>query len=432
MAEYPDRVEIRPSGPLDGRLRPPGSKSVTNRALLAAALADGESRLSGALASDDTEAMCGALAALGVEVKRDGADWRVAGCGGQLRAPASALDARASGTTARFLTAAATLADGAVTIDGAPRMRERPIDDLVRALRELGAEIEILGERGCPPLRVAGGGLPGGRARIAADRSSQFVSAVLLAAPYALRDVELEASGAIVSRPYIDLTLQVMDAFGARARWSGERSLRVEAGALYRARAYAVEADASAATYPMAAAAITGGRVRIDGFDPASRQPDWKLADVLAEMGCEIARSAEVLEVRGPSGALRGIEVDMNDLPDAVLTLAVVALFASGPTTVRNVGNLRIKETDRLSALERELAKLGARVQTGPDWLTIEPGAPRPAEIETYDDHRMAMAFSLAGLRIPGVVIRDPACVAKTWPDYFAALERLTGHGGDR
>lgn len=423
----PAELAIRPRGPLDATVRVPGSKSITNRAAVCAALAAGESTLAGALTSDDTDAMRVALGALGVPITVAGDAWHVSGRDGRLAAPAAPLDARASGTTARFLTAAATLAEGPVVIDGAPRMRERPIDDLAAALVALGATVEILGRGGCPPVRVAGGGLAGGRAAIDARRSSQFVTAVLLAAPYARGDVELApVEGVVVSRPYVDLTLQVMGAFGARAGWAPDgRALRVAAGRPYRARRFTIEPDASAAAYPFAAAAIAGGEVRVPGVPADSLQADFRLLGILERMGCTVTRQGDAVAVRGPAGPLRAVDADMNELPDAVLALAVVALFAEGTTRIRNVANLRIKETDRLAALEAELAKLGARATAGPDWLTIEPGPLHGAAIDTYDDHRMAMSFALAGLRVPGVVIRDPGCVAKTWPDYFDALARL-------
>jgi 3-phosphoshikimate 1-carboxyvinyltransferase len=427
LAGAPTELAIRTRGPLDAVVRVPGSKSITNRAVLIAALARGDSTLAGCLESDDTQAMREALRALGVAIEVDGDTWRVHGANGVLRAPAAPLDARASGTTARFLTAAATLADGAVVIDGTPRMRERPIDDLTDCLVALGAKLEVLGQRGCPPVRVHGGGLAGGRAPIDARRSSQFVSAVLLAAPYARADVTLDPiGGVVVSTPYVDLTLQAMQAFGAAARWLPGGSLHVEAGRHYAGRAWSIECDASAAAYPFCAAAIAGGRVRVEGVPAGSLQSDFRIVDVLERMGCTITRDATSIAVeRANDGTLSGIEVDMNEMPDAVLALAVVALFADGPTRIENVANLRLKETDRLAALERELAKLGARAEAGPDWLAIEPGPLRGAAIDTYDDHRMAMSFALAGLRIPDVVIRDPSCVAKTWPDYFAMLETL-------
>jgi 3-phosphoshikimate 1-carboxyvinyltransferase len=422
----PAKLEIRPRGPLDARVTVPGSKSITNRALLVAALAQGESVLCGCLESDDTEAMRGCLAALGVSLTHDGDSWRVRGTGGHLLAPATPLDARASGTTARFVAAAATLAPGPVVIDGAPRMRERPIDDLVQALIGLGARVEILGRNGCPPLRLLGGGLEGGETTIDARRSSQYVSAVLLAAPYARRTVTLRLKeGALVSRPYVDLTLQVMRAFGADCGWSADGALRVAAPRPYTGTRHRIEPDASAAAYPFAAAAITSGRVRVPGFAPDSIQADLGLLPVLEKMGCSVRRTGQEIEVRGPGPGerLRAVDVDMNELPDAVLALAVAALFADGPTSIRNVANLRIKETDRLAALETELCKLGAHAEAGSDWLRIEPGRLHGAEIDTYDDHRMAMAFALVGLRVPGVVIRNPACAAKTWPGYFDSLD---------
>lgn len=427
MSLPPPSLVVRPRGPVDARVPVPGSKSVTNRALLVAALAAGESVLEGALESDDTDAMRGALAALGVPVEARADGWHVHGTGGRLAAPSAPLDARASGTTARFVAAAATLAAGPVVIDGSPRMRERPIDDLARALRALGARVEILGRNGCPPIRLEGGGLEGGEAEVDGRRSSQYLSALLLAAPYARRDVTLRLrDGILVSRPYVDLTLQVMRAFGASCGFDAEGALHVAAPRPYAARRYEVEPDASAAAYPFAAAAISGGRVRVPGFAADSIQADLALLDVLVAMGCRVERSAGEIVVEGPrDGAkLRAVDVDLNAFPDAVLALAVVALFADGPTTIRNVANLRIKETDRLAALETELRRLGARAETGPDWLRIEPAPLHGARIETYDDHRMAMSFALAGLRVAGVEILDPGCVAKTWPGYFDALER--------
>ena len=419
-----DPLPIRPRGALAARQRPPGSRSIAHRALVAAALAEGPSRLAGISESDDTRAMREGLRLLGVSIEHGLAAWTVHGTGGQLRAPDRVLDVGASGSTARFLTAVATLADGPVVIDGSPRMCERPIAALVTALEALGARSEILGQGGCPPVRVAGGGLPGGRARVDARRSSQFVSGIALAAPCAQRDVELElVDGTLVSRPFVELTLEVMDAFGAEADLRGDE-LRVRAGSGYSARDYTVEPDAQAAVYAFAAAAIAGGRMRVEGLGRASQQTDLRLLDVLARMGCHVDRHEDAIVVeRLPREPLRGVEVDGRDIPDAVLALAVVALFAEGPTTVRGIGHLRIKESDRLAALEQEIRRLGAEARTGADWLRIEPAPLRGADIETYDDHRMAMSFALAGLRVPGVRIRDPDCVAKTWPDYFAALE---------
>ncbi|MDJ0852232.1 MAG: 3-phosphoshikimate 1-carboxyvinyltransferase [Myxococcota bacterium] len=426
MSELPARLPVTPRSALDATVRPPGSKSITNRALLVAGLGLGSSRLSGPLVSDDTEVMVAGLRALGVAIDRESDVWRVEGRAGRLAAPATPLYAGNSGTTVRFLTAAAALADGPVVIDGTPRMRQRPIHDLVDAMAQLGAPVEVLGEAGCPPVRVSGGGLPGGRATVDASRSSQYVTALLLAAPFAARDVKLVfKDGKLVSGPYVELTLQVMRAFGAEADWGGTGGIEVKAGRRYLGTRFQIEPDASAAAYPFCAAAIAGGRVRVEGIPAGSLQADLALLPILERMGCRVSRGTDFAEVTGPESALEGVDVDMNALPDAVLALAVVALFASGTTHIRNVANLRIKETDRLAALEAELRKLGARAEAGPDWLRIEPGPLRGAEIDTYDDHRMAMSFALAGLRIPGVVIRDPSCVSKTWPGYFDFLDGL-------
>jgi 3-phosphoshikimate 1-carboxyvinyltransferase len=422
----PDPHPVRPRGPLDTRVRPPGSRSLTNRALLTAALARGESVLVGATESDDAAAMREGLRSLGVPIAVTDAAWLVAGCGGRLPAHARVdVNVRASGTTARFLTAAATLAsDGAeVMLDGTPRMRERPIGDLTAALAGLGGRAEALGPGGCPPVRVRGGGLAGGRVSIDARRSSQYVSGVLLAAPCAAGDVELAlVDGKLVSRPFVDLTLQVMGEFGADAAWTDGGGLRVARGG-YTGRRYPIEPDAQAAVYAFAAAAIAGGRVVVDGLGPASRQPDLAILRVFEQMGCRVRREAHAIELSAERGALTGVVCDGDPMPDAVLALAVVALFAKGKTEIRNVANLRIKETDRLAALETELRRLGGRAEAGPDWLRVEPGPLHGAAIETYDDHRMAMSFALAGLALPGVSIRNPGCVAKTWPDFFAALE---------
>jgi 3-phosphoshikimate 1-carboxyvinyltransferase len=410
----------------DAVVRVPGSKSITNRAVLVAALAEGDSELVAPLMSDDTQVMVESLASLGCAIDFEDGRWRVHGRRGRLQRSPAALKVGNSGTTARFLTAAAALADGPVVIDGGPRMRERPIEDLVHALVRLGARAEVLGRNGCPPVRVHGGGIRGGRVAVDASQSSQYVSAILLAAPYARSDVVLEfADEVLVSRPYVELTLQVMRAFGATADWTETGGVRVASRQHYKGRRYEIEPDASAAVYPLCAAAIAGGRVRVEGIPRESIQADLGLLGVLERMGCDVRRGADWAEVVGPIGRLRGIDVDMNDMPDAAMALAVVALFAQEPTTIRNVANLRIKETDRLKALETELRRLGARASAGKDSLRIEPDRLRGAEIATYEDHRMAMAFALAGLRIPGVVIRNPDCVSKTWPEYFAMLEAL-------
>ncbi len=423
MTSPPLRIQTR--GPIAAHATCPGSKSFSNRALLIAALAEGESVLRGVLDSDDITFMSGALRGLGARIERVGDTWTVGGTDGALRAPSETLDVHASGTAARFLTALATLADGPAVVDGVARIRERPVSDLVDTLRSLGAEIEIQGENGCPPVRTLGGGLRGGEALIDAGKSSQYVSAVLLAAPYAREDVTLRLrDGKLVSRPYVELTLSCMRAFGGEVEWAGAESLRVRAGAHYRARDYRIEPDASTAAYFFAAAAVTGGEVTVEGLPGDSIQADVRLLHIFEQMGCQVERARESITLRAPK-TLRGVDVDMNDLPDAVLAFAVTAAFAEGPSVVRNVANLRIKESDRLAALETELNRIGARARATEDALFIEPGALHGAEIETYDDHRVAMSFGVAGLRVPGIVIKDPACVSKSWPSYFDALENL-------
>ncbi len=419
---------IEPTGHLNATIQVPGSKSMTNRALLIAALAEGVSELSGPLNSDDTDVMREALVHLGVRVEISRDTWRIYGVNGGLKKPRAPLWVQNSGTSARFLTAATTLASGPSELDGNARMRERPIEHLAKALRGLGGRVETLGDNGCPPVRILGGGLPGGSATIDGRQSSQYTSAVLLAAPYAEHDVVLGfEQDELVSKPYVDITLQMMRDFGARADWlSDTLQIQVEAGAGYHGRPYAIEPDASSAAYPFCAAAIAGGSVRITGVPQGSLQSDWRIVDLLERMGCGVERTEDGTQVTGSGRPLRALgEVDMNEMPDAALAYAVVALFADGPTRITNVGNLRIKETDRLAALETELRKLGAQATAGEDWLEIRPAPLRSATIDTYDDHRMAMSFSLAGLRVPGVVIRDPGCVSKTWPDYFEVFRHF-------
>jgi 3-phosphoshikimate 1-carboxyvinyltransferase len=407
-------------------VRPPGSRSLTNRALAAAALAEGPSELVGATENDDTVAMRRGLVALGVPIAVEADTWRVAGTGGHLRASGEiGLDVRASGTTARFLTALAGLTpEGTqVTLDGTARMRERPIGELTDALTALGVDATPLGAGGCPPVRVRGGGVRGGRIQIDARRSSQFVSAVLLAAPCATESVTLALTeGRLVSRPFVDMTLQVMQAFGAEAGWTEAGELTVRAGAPYEGRRFTIEPDAQAAVYAFAAAAIAGGRVVVEGIPPDSQQADLDILGALAAMGCQVHRDADRIEVRATRGSLEGIRWNGNAAPDAMLALAVVALFARGPTEIHDIAHMRIKETDRLEALQNEIRRLGGRAEATSDALRIEPAPLSGAAIETYEDHRMAMSFALAGLVVPGVSIRDPGCVAKTWPDYFSAL----------
>jgi len=425
-----ESLEIRPTGPLRGRVRPPGSKSLTNRALACAALARGQSRLTGVLDSDDTRVMIAALDQLGIAqaVDRLRQTIEVSGCDGRIPACAAQLFVGNSGTTVRFLTAIVALGQGEYRLDGTPRMRERPIADLLDAMAQLGVDVQCLGERGCPPVVVHAAGLRGGRADIRGDVSSQFLSGLLMAAPYAREMVELVVSGQLVSQPYIRMTLSVMEAFGVRVEAAENSRFLIPNTAGYQAREYAIEPDASAASYFFGAAAVTGGEVTVEGLSVASLQGDVAFVDVLAQMGCQVRRSSDSITAVGRP--LRGIEIDMNPISDTVQTLAAVALFADSPTTVTGVAHIRHKETDRIHALAVELRKLGAEVDEFADGLRITPRPLHEATIDTYDDHRMAMSLALAGLRVPGVVINDPGCTSKTYPDFFEDLQALALQSG--
>jgi 3-phosphoshikimate 1-carboxyvinyltransferase len=413
---------VKPIRPPSLEVEVPGSRSLTNRALVCAALAEGTSRLRGWLDSDDTRAMMEGLGRLGVEVQVDGHELVVNGVGGRFAIPLHPIDCRASGTTMRFLTGCAALVPGRVVLDGTPRMRERPVQELADALNAMGARVTTVA--GCPPITVQGGELHGGYIGVDASRSSQFLSALLMIAPLARESVELTA-GDVVSRLHVEMTLDVMSAFGIVVERQEAKRFGIEKGQKYRARTYAIEPDATSASYYFGAAAITGGKIRVNGLTPASCQADVRFVEVLERMGCGVERGSRWLTVRGPR-YLHGIDVDMNSMPDAAMTLAVVACFAQGPTAIRNVANLRIKETDRMKALKTELEKLGARVETTESDLLIEPPhEARGARIATYDDHRMAMSFAIAGLRAPGIIIENPECVAKTYPEFFSHLERL-------
>jgi len=428
MPTYPDRYVISPRGPLDATATAPGSKSVTNRALLVAALAGGRSRLEGALVAEDAAVMLAALRTLGADV-RPGEDPTVIdvdGVDGRWPAAGAELDLALSGTSLRFLTAAVTLGRGRFRLDGNARMRQRPVADLVAALRGLAVRVRASGGDAFPPVEVEADGLPGGATAVAGDRSSQFLSGLLIAAPYARAATTIRVTGELQSRPFVDLTLAVMRDFGVEVERDGYRRFAVAPGR-YLPRRYPIEGDATAAGYAWGAAAMAGGRVRVANVGAASRQGDRALLDLLGRMGCEARWEDHASTLAAPAGGrLRGGTFDLNDLPDQAQTLAVLALAADGPVEIVRVGNLRIKETDRLRALARELRKLGATVEERDDGLRIvpPPAPPGPFEIETYGDHRMAMAFALAGARWPGVAVRDPACVAKTYPAFFDDLRR--------
>jgi 3-phosphoshikimate 1-carboxyvinyltransferase len=419
----------------------PGSKSLTNRALILAALANGTSTLEGALFSEDTDVMAESLRRLGIGVDAD-ADketFVVQGKGGSLPAHGAELLVANSGTSVRFLTALTALGTGRYRLDGVERMQQRPQQDLLDALADLGVSARSERGTGCPPLIVeAAGGLPGGTARVGAEASSQFLTALLMVAPYAQKDVTLEVVGAL--RPfYVDITRRMMAQWGVQARLQASVEPRpgqptpvryhIPSGQRYTVQQpYQIEPDASSASYFFAAAAVTGGRVTVPGLTADALQGDVRFAlDVLAEMGCTVTSDENGITVIGPQpGQLRGIERDMSAISDTSLTLAAVAPFANSPVVVHNIAHSRLQECDRISAACTELTRLGVQVEERPDGFTVYPTETlRPAEIETYNDHRVAMSFALVGLRTPDVVIRNPACVAKTFPDYWQRLERL-------
>jgi 3-phosphoshikimate 1-carboxyvinyltransferase len=416
--------------PIRGSIRPPGSKSITNRALVCAGLARGASLLTGALDSQDTRVMAAGLGALGVGVE---ADWgrgeiRVVGSGGTVPAAEAAIDCAASGTTIRFLSAVCAVGQGLYRLDGTPRMRKRPIGDLLEALRSLGVDAVAESPGACPPVVIRSRGIVGGVTSVRGGTSSQFASGLAMIAPCTARGLSIDFAGEFVSLPYLDMTRRVMEAFGASCEPVGSHGWRIPPTG-YRGRTYAIEPDASAASYFLAAAAITGGIVRVEGLSRRSMQGDVAFADALERMGCEVAWSeAGEGSVSVGGRASRGIDIDMNAISDTVPTLAVVALFAEGPTTIRNVAHIRDKETDRIGDLARELRRLGATIDERHDGMTIVPASLHGATVATYDDHRMAMSLALAGLRVPGVRVADPACVGKTFPDYWDRLAAIVGN----
>lgn len=414
------------SGPVRGRIRPPGSKSLTNRALILAAMAEGTSELTGVLASRDTEVMVDSLQRLGIEVVHDQATrtMRVAGGARAFSAQSAELWCENSGTSIRFLTALCCTGRGRFRLDGNARMRERPIGPLVAALQQIGVNIRCELGNSCPPVIIETAGLPGGELTVAGDLSSQYLSALLMAAPAAQGAVTVQVAGELVSRPYIDMTLANMREFGASVTEPVTNRF-VIARQPYQARRYAIEPDASAASYFFGLAAVTGGCITVEGLHRQALQGDVRFAAVLEQMGCRVEWGTDFITVTG--GALRGIDVDMNDISDTAQTLACVAPFAQGPTRIRNVAHMRLKETDRVTAVVTELRRLGLTVDEHPDGMTIHPGPMQPAVIHTYDDHRMAMSFALVGLRVPGVEIADPGCTAKTYPEYFEELFTLCG-----
>jgi 3-phosphoshikimate 1-carboxyvinyltransferase len=423
-----DPLPMKPfSGPVAASVRVPGSKSLTNRALMCAALAAGTSSIGGILLADDTEAMLSCISNLGADVRLDRANdsVEIRGFAGRPLDGPIDLDARLSGTTSRFVAASLVLGSGPYRLTGAPPLQVRPLGPTLEALVELGSQLSFEGDDGCLPVIVntpapkAGSTMP--TISVSGDVSSQFLSGLLLVGPCLPNGLRIDVSTPLVSRPYVDMTLSVMKAFGAVVDEGGTGFIVSPGG--YAGTDFTVEPDASAASYFYASAAICGGSMTVEGLGTDSIQGDVGFVDALEAMGCRIDRTPGAITVTGP--ALHGIDVDFSDISDTAQTLAAVAVFVDSPTRVTGIGFIRRKETDRIAAVVAELRRLGLEASEDPDGFTVVPSSPSPAEIHTYEDHRMAMSFALVGLRAPGIQIRDPACVAKTFPDYFERLELI-------
>jgi 3-phosphoshikimate 1-carboxyvinyltransferase len=425
-----EQLRLDPIRRISGSITLPGSKSLSNRVLLLAMLSEGETFIENLLDSDDVRRMIDALAKLKIlfEEDRPSKKIRVKGEGGRIPVDKAELFLGNAGTAIRPLTAALTLGHGRFVLDGIERMRERPIQDLLDGLNQLGAQVRSINNSGCPPVEIIANGLPGGVTKLSGAISSQYLSAILLASPYAQTPVEIRIKDHLVSIPYVEMTIRLMNRFGVNVDVSEDfKSFHINAPQSYKSpKTYFVEGDASSASYFLAGAAITGGTVTVIGCGTDSLQGDAQFAKIMEMMGAEVQWEANQITVRG-SGNLKGIDVDMNEMPDAAMTLAVAALFAKGTTAIRNIYNWRLKETERLKAVSSELKKLGATVEEGEDYIIIEPPEKLlSAEIATYDDHRMAMAFSLAACGEVPITILDPSCVSKTFPDYFDQLSKLT------
>ncbi|MBU3735393.1 MAG: 3-phosphoshikimate 1-carboxyvinyltransferase [Methylobacterium sp.] len=417
-----ETLDLIPAAGAAGSVKLPGSKSISNRSLLLAALAEGVTQIRDLLASDDTARMLDALKLLGVPLAQTGHDdWQVTGQGGPFKVKQADLFLGNAGTAFRPLTAALALSHGSYRLHGVPRMHERPIGDLVDALRQAGAGIDYLGNPGYPPLQISPAAVSGNRVAVKGNVSSQFLTALLMALPLAGREMRIEVTGALISKPYIEITLNLMARFGVVVAREGWQAFTLPAGSRYRSPGELwVEGDASSASYFLAAGAIGGGPVRVEGIGRGSIQGDVRFAEALQQMGARITFGDHWIEARADR-KLTAVDLDCNHIPDAAMTLAVVALFAEGSTTLRNIASWRVKETDRIAAMANELRKVGAAVEEGADYLRITaPATLTPnARIDTYDDHRMAMCFSLVSLGGVPVTINDPGCVAKTFPDYF-------------
>jgi len=417
-------IEIQTQSNFDATISAPPSKAHTLRALFIAALADGRSTLKNALNAEDQQLSAAALREFGAEINFDGKNFSVRGTGGKFFAPKKEIYLGNSGAGIRFLMSLAGLAEGKTVINGSERMKQRPSTELISALQKLGVKIKQQNPKSYFPVEVTGKSFVGGPTSIEGSKSSQYISSILLSAPYAEKDVELKVIGAIKSRPYIDITLGCMDDFEVKVKNENYKGFYVKAGQKYMPKNYLIEGDYSNAAYFFAAAAVTGGKVKVTNLNKNSTQGDKKFTDVLKKMGCKVTPGGDYVVVEGP-GKLKGISIDMEDMPDLVPTLAAVAAFAKGKTTIKNVGHLRIKESDRIKAVVAELKKLGVKALETKDGMVISGNAKNGAEIETYNDHRIAMAFSVIGLRQEGVKIKNPECVSKSFPDFYEKLGEL-------
>jgi 3-phosphoshikimate 1-carboxyvinyltransferase len=432
-----EQLRLKPIEHFSGTVNLPGSKSLSNRALLLAALAHGETKLENLLLSEDTEQMLNALTQFGIAIEfidissgkksdRPTTTCVVSGNGGLFVPPnESHFSLGNAGTAIRPLTSILSLSQGTFTVDGDQYMRERPIAHLAEALVQLGAKISYLGKAGCPPIKIEGGKITGGKVNIKGDISSQYLTSLLMALPLAPRDSVISIIGEQVSKPYLDITLDIMEKFGVYATHDNYQHFMLSGAQQYQSPGtYLIEGDASSASYFYAAGAIGGGPVTVTGLGSKSVQGDIAFLDVIEAMGAIVDKTDHAVTVTG--GTLKGVDMDLNHIPDAAMTIAAMALFADGPTRIRNIYNWRVKETDRLHAMSTELRKLGALVETGEDFIYIEP--PKqilPATIDTYGDHRIAMCFSLAAFGQNEILINDPACVAKTFPTYFELFSEL-------
>ncbi|MFX0090958.1 MAG: 3-phosphoshikimate 1-carboxyvinyltransferase [Candidatus Hodarchaeota archaeon] len=425
MAKNLKQVEIKPiTHPIDTEIKIPASKSFTHRAFIIAGLADGDSKITHPLIAEDTVLTLKALKMMGVRAEKIENGYLIHGVAGKPKAPDNEIMLNNSGTSLRLLTSVAALADGEIILTGDLRMCERPVKDLTDALYKLGVKSQYLKNQGYPPVKIFSS-LKGGKTQMSGNTSSQYFSSVLISSPYAEEDVEIIPTTHIKSRPYIDLTVEMMERFGVDVEAGS--IFRVKSGQTYQATDYMVEGDFSSASYFFAVVAVLGGSIRVLGLNKNSRQGDRSFLRYLSMMGCKVTYADDSIKVehdlRGP---LKGIDVDMKNSPDIVQTLAIVACFAASPTTIRNIGHLKHKETDRIESTATELRKIGATVETTADTMIICPlKEPRPATIETYNDHRMCMSFSIAGLKIPGIIIKNPGCVKKSFPNFFDMLNQI-------